>query len=102
MIIHSKDDHILNYKLHFNKVKKALYLKENIEFVLVDKKRHNPNYTIKAVRLLDSYVKQRNKMLKKGLLNKDNNLEFLSQFDWHMITEQDMDVWNLVFDTLNK
>ena len=102
LIIHSKDDNVLNIKLHFEKLKKVLSYKDNVNFIMVQNKRHNPNYTTDAVKLLASFVKERNNLLKKGLLNKDTNEEFLKKFDWWKITEQDLDIWNMIFDVLNK
>lgn len=102
LIFHSKDDNVLNVKLHFNKLQKALYLKENIKFVLVDKKGHNPNYTTEAVKLLKAFLKEKSKLMKKGLLNtKEAQDEFINKFNWYKITEQDETVWKLIFETLN-
>ena len=103
LIIHSKDDNILNVKLHFNRIQKGLHLKENIKFVLVDKKLHNPNYTVEAVKALTSFLKEKSKLVKKGLLNtKEQQESFINKFDWYQITEQDETIWNMIFETLNK
>ena len=103
LIFHSKDDHILNINYHFKKAQKALQLSDNIKFVELNKKRHNPNYTLNAVKLLAAFVKERNQLLKKGLLKDNAEIqEFLHKFDWWKITEQDEEVWSMVFDILNK
>ena len=103
LIIHSKDDNVLNVKLHFDKLKKALYLKENINLVLVDKKAHNPNYTVEAVTLLKAFLKEKSKLMKKGLLDtKEAQEVFINKFDWWKITEQDNEIWNMILETLSK
>lgn len=103
LIFHSKDDHILKINYHFKKAKKELLPNDNITFVELNKKRHNPNYTINAVNLLAAFVKERNKLLKKGMLKDKTEIQnFLNKFDWWKITEQDEKVWNMVFELLNK
>ena len=103
LIIHSKDDNVLNVKYHFNKIKKALESNNNIEFLLVDKKLHNPNYTTDAVALLSEFARERRKVAKKykTLTEEEHNL-FINSFDWWAITEQDLDIWERVFDILEK
>ena len=103
LIIHSKDDNVLNVKYHFNEIKKALNNKENIEFVLVNKKLHNPNYTVEAVCYLTKYIKLRNKLFReKKLETLEQRESFIKMFDWCKMTEQDSEVWNKILDVLNK
>lgn len=103
LIFHSKDDNVLNIKYHFNVIQKALSNHENIELVLLDKKRHNPNYTVDAVNYLNEFVKVRNKLLKeKKLETLEQREEFINSFNWWRMTEQDNDVWNKIFATLKK
>lgn len=103
LIIHSKDDNVLNIKYHFNKIKKELGARDNIKFVMVDKKLHNPNYTVEAVKLLQKYLKEKKKRIKENKLNTLEEItEFNSLFDWWKITEQDDSVWKLIFNTLEK
>lgn len=103
LIIHSKDDPVLKVKYHFDKIKKALKGSQNIEFLLVNKKRHNPNYTENAVVLLQEYLTLREKLNKDGILVEPEDYEeFNSQFDWYNITEQDMEIWTRIFEVLEK
>lgn len=103
LIVHSKDDNVLNVKYHFNEIKKALETRDNIEFLLVDKKLHNPNYTTNAVSLLQEFIKEKTKVAKKykTLTEEEHNM-FINSFDWWSITEQDLDVWERVFDVLER
>ena len=103
LIFFSKDDNILNVKYHFDVIKKGLNNKENVELVLLENKLHNPNYTEGAVKYLVEFLKLRGKMLKeKKLETLEQQEEFIQMFDWWKMTEQDSQVWDKVFATLEK
>ena len=69
----------------------------------LDKKHHNPNYTVAAVNYLNEYVTVRNKFLKeKKLETLEQRKAFINSFDWWRMTEQDNDVWDKIFATLEK
>ncbi len=102
LIIHSKDDKTVSYKHHFQKLLDALDGKENIRLLTVDKKGHNPNYTEEACKYKNQYFNERQRLLKKGLLNTtEQQSEFVAKFDWHKMTEQDPSIWNEIFDVLD-
>ena len=74
----------------------------NITFKLVHNKSHNPNYTEDAVRYLDAYISEKNRLMKhKKLETLQQKREFLSKFDWSQMTEQDETVWESVFECLD-
>ena len=50
---------------HYDMLHENLKDKDNISFILVDNKGHNPNYTEDAVLLLGEFSKARTKLLKK-------------------------------------
>lgn len=101
LIIHSKDDKTINYKYHFNVLKEALSNKNNIEFLLLNKKRHNPNYTEEAVIYKDKFFKMYIKQLKKGkLITEEQKEKFKSSFDWNKMTEQDLSFWDEIIKVL--
>lgn len=103
LIIHSKDDNVLKVNYHFNKIKKALKQSQNIEFLLVNGKRHNPNYSICAVALLHEFSKLKEKYVKIGKLTTPDEIEeFNNSFDWWKITEQDEYVWDNIFEVLER
>ena len=103
LIIHSKDDKVLKVKHHFYKIQKELQESQNIEFLLVDKKGHNPNYTIEGLALLSKYLKERNKLIKQGYFtNKELIDDFNSKYDWDKITKQDESIWNEIYRVLEK
>ena len=103
LIIHSKDDKVLSVKHHFNKIKKELRQSQNIKFLLVDKKGHNPNYTTNGLAVLGKYLKERNKLIKEGYFKTKELIdEFNSRYDWWAITEQDLAIWEEIYSVLEK
>ena len=99
LIIHSKDDKVVSAKKHFAYLRDELAGKENVRFMLVKGKAHNPNYTEDAVGYLATYVKTLTKRLKKGTLATDEQKrEFVASFDWMRMTEQDETVWKEIID----
>ena len=103
LIIHSRDDATCSFDAHFGELKKALSDQPNVEFLALDGKGHNPNYTAEAVKLLADFSKSlRQKNKKKELTTPEKKAEFVASFDWYKITEQDADVWNKIFEFLEK
>lgn len=99
LIIHSADDPVVKQKHHFDVLRSALTDRDNVTFWLVDKKFHNPNYTEKSVVYKDGYVATLTKKLKnKELETPQQKKAFVDSFDWWAMTEQDMDVWNKIFE----
>ena len=102
LIIHSKDDKTVSYKDHFKVLKENLKEKSNIEFLLVNNKNHNPNFTEEAVKYKDQFFKIYSKKMKKSLLKTvDEKEKFKSSFDWNKMTIQDEAVWKEIFKVIN-
>lgn len=100
LLIYSEDDKLCK-KVHYDILKENLKNKNNVEFLLVKNKGHNPNYTTEAVALLNGFSKARTKILKKNL-TKEEKQYFVSSFDWEKMTEQDEGVWSEIFKHLDK
>ena len=101
LIIQSQDDKMIKKECHFDLLKNALADKENIRFLLVDGKLHNPNYTREAVIYLNEYLAELANKTKKGELSTTQaKKEFIDKFDWMKMTEQDETVWSEIFKTL--
>ncbi|MCH5317944.1 MAG: alpha/beta fold hydrolase [Eubacterium sp.] len=101
LIIQSQDDKMVKKECHFDLLKNALSNKENIRFLLVDGKLHNPNYTREAVIYLNEYLAELANKTKKGELSTiQAKKEFIDKFDWIKMTEQDETVWSEIFKTL--
>ena len=81
-------------------LKKGLSHKENIRFLLVENKGHNPNYTEDAVAYLGQYSADVAKKAKK-LTTADARKAYVDSWDWHRMTAQDETVWAEIFKTLD-
>lgn len=102
LIIHSEDDPTVSCKAHFDLMQSALDDKDNITFLKVNGKRHNPNYTADAVAYKDRFFATYQKALKKKALSTDAEKQaFIARFDWKRMTEQDMGLWQTIFDFLD-
>ena len=100
LLIYSENDQLCRRK-HYDILKEGLNDKENIHFLLVENKGHNPNYTEEAVKLLEVFKKARAKFAKKKNTTKEQRAQFLASFNWHKLTEQDEAVWQEIFAHLD-
>ena len=101
LLIYSEDDPLVK-RNHYDILKNELSDKDNISFMLVSNKGHNPNYTENAVKLLGEFSSAKMKFMKNKKASKEDKEKFLATFDWHAITEQDEIVWNAIFEHLDK
>ena len=100
LLIYSEDDQLCR-RTHYDILKEGLKEKENVHFLLVQNKGHNPNYTTDAVKLLGKFQKERAKFAKKKNATKEEKAQFVASFDWHKMTEQDEAVWQRIFAHLD-
>ncbi len=101
LIIHSTDDRTVSSKLHFEKLYSELSDKENITFLSVEGKNHNPNYTKSAVKYKDEYFAELTRRRKaKTLSTEEEKRSFNAAYDIYRITEQDETVWTEIFNTI--
>ena len=102
LVIHSADDKTVG-KSHFKKLYKKLSHKDNIRFILLNGKNHNPNYTVSAVEYLTDFFLTLTDKKKKGELDTpDKKAKFISSYDWWRMTEQDEALWSEIFTTLSE
>lgn len=98
-IIHSGDDPLVKREFHFDIMRSALADRENVQFLLLSDKAHSPNYTYDAVKYKDGFFATlTEKLKKKQLETAEQKSEFVAGYDWWAMTEQDMDVWNKIFE----
>ncbi len=96
LLIYSEDDQMCK-KSHCDLLRAGLNGKENIRFILENKKGHNPNYTEEAVVLLGEFSGARAKFAKKKNSTKADKAQFVAAFEWDKMTEQDERVWEEIF-----
>ncbi len=100
LLVHSKDDPTVPYSM-FSEIENAVKGRENIHTLSLEGKKHNPNYTERAVRYKDEFFAERTQLRKKKRLRtEEEKREFVARWDWEKMTEQDMDFWQTVFDFL--
>lgn len=103
LIIHSIDDDSVDFKRHFARMRNELSHKENITFLELSGKMHNPTYTDDAVKYKKDFFKAYSKRMKKGKYkDKIAHRAFLESYDWKRMTEQDEDIWNKIFAFLER
>lgn len=100
LLVYSENDKMVNKAVHFDTLKNGLSHKENIRFLLVENKDHNPNYTEDAVAYLGEYSADVARKAKK-LTTADARKAYVDSWDWHRMTAQDETVWAEIFKTLD-
>ena len=96
LLIYSEDDQLCR-RVHYDILKEGLKEDQNVDFLLVSGKGHNPNYTADAVKLLGDFTRARAKFLKKKNTTAAEKANFVASFDWEKITAQDDAVWSKIF-----
>jgi pimeloyl-ACP methyl ester carboxylesterase len=96
LLIYSADDPLCR-PVHYEILQKALAERDNVKFLFVDGKGHNPNYTQNAVKLLREFSKARARILRKKGVTPDDLASFVGSFDWRAMTEQDENIWEKIF-----
>lgn len=94
LILQSADDPMVKQSLHFDVLQKALADRPDTRFLLLDGRKHNPNYTPEAVRYKDVFMAEHSKAKKqKKLETPAQQLAFQDSFDFDLMTQQDESVW---------
>lgn len=96
LILHSKDDFMVKYDYHTAKIVKNCKNKL-VEVITLDKKRHNPDYTVDAV----EYMISMNKELKK-LNTNEEKIAFRKTWDYKRMGKLDDEIISLILNFVNK
>lgn len=103
LLIYSDNDPIVNVNHHYRVLEEGLKDSENVTLMLVHDKKHNPNYTKKALEYKDKFFADLKKMKKsRALSTPQSKEEFISKYDWNKMTEQDMEIWSVILNHLTK
>ena len=101
LLIYSEDDKTVCKAPHYDSLYAALSGKQNIRFLLVRNKDHNPAYTEDAVAYKDAFFEDFSKAVKKKQLETPAQQKaFMARYDWYRMTEQDGAVWQQIIDHL--
>lgn len=102
LIMHSKGDKLVDYNRHFKKLQRALHKKENIKFISLENKEHNPHYTFDAVNYKKDFYQKFKEAKKENRLNSlEEKQSFKDSFDWYKMTCQDTQIWEEIFNVLD-
>lgn len=96
LIIHSRDDQMVPYKKATGYLENHIK-KENIQYCIVDGKKHNPDYTIEALSYTQSAFAKM-----KSIENEAECLEYRKKLDYHKMGEIDKKVFDVILDFLKK
>ena len=101
LLIYSENDPTVKMDPHFVSLQEALSHRENIHFLLVQGKGHNPSYTVDAVAYITHFFKElMTAGKKKRLVTPEQQKEFMAKYDWQRMTTQDEAVWKQIVDFL--
>ncbi len=96
LFIHSKDDKIIEYAPGIKYVKENIK-NSNLEFMIVDKKGHNPNYTISSLNYMNKTLNDFSKLVASNKLNTlEKQKEFMKDKSPYKMTNQDKKVINRI------
>lgn len=99
LYIASSNDTVVKKEYHYDALYEKFKDSKNVEFLLVDGKKHNPNYSRDAVALLSEMsVALRDGVKKKAFKTPEDCERFRNSWDWMRMTEQDAEVWARIFD----
>ncbi len=103
LVIHSDDDKTVSFERNFKFLEKNLADRENIEFLAVTGKDHNPTYTDDAVKYKDAFFAELSRLLRRRKLKTpEDKAAFVASYDWMRMTEQDPEIWEAIFNFLEK
>lgn len=93
LYIASRDDPTVKARYHFDALRKVLGDEPRLELLLLNGKRHNPNYTERAVAELERMTAAMTEgMKRKRFKTPEDAARFKASRDWELMTEQDMSV----------
>lgn len=100
MVIHSTDDMVVNPEIGINYLKSNL--RKDATYIEVDGKKHNPNYKASAVKYMNDIFSDFNKKASENNWSIDDKKKYFVTVDFKKMTEQDENIWNQIFDFLEK
>ena len=101
LLIYSADDPVVSPSHHRDVLAQALAGHDNVRFLTVSGRGHNPNYTADAAQYLATYTGDLAAKRKAGEPETpEQKRAFVASWDWRRMTAQDEDVWNEIFEVL--
>ncbi len=99
--IHSTDDPMVNYKYNAGQVLKAD--NPNVRVITVEGKKHNPQYTAKALENMNSWIGEYNRLVNDNTLDTlEKRKGFFSDKPIGLMTEQDPVIFDEILNFIRK
>lgn len=92
LILHSTDDHMIKYKDSTKILEKKFKDYKNINFIVVDKRGHNPDYSKTAVKKLKEFVN------KLSSLNKEEQILLMQKTNFNDLGRLDKDIMKQIIE----
>lgn len=92
LIIHSKDDNSVKFDDSTRIMEEKFRDNERYKFIIMDGKKHNPQYTYEAVKKLYDYYAKAKKLKGEELIS------YMKSLNWHELGEMDMDIMNQIIE----
>ena len=98
LFVHSRDDDFVSIYVGLDYVRKRIH-NPNVDYLVVDGKKHNPNYTADAVKYMNSTFGEYNRLVaEKKLRTFEEKCAYCADFDFRRMTAQDDEVWNVILE----
>ena len=102
LFIHSLDDRVVPYKATTYKIQKKIK-NDNLDFLIIDKKAHNPNYTCEAIRYMqDVFYTYGQLVMEKKLNTLEEKQAYMKSKSVFKMTDQDSEVYDKIFKHIEK
>lgn len=95
LLIYSDNDALIHKKRHYDVLRRALSDRENISFLLVKDRDHNPAYTREALDLKKAFLADL-RQCNENCATSEQKCRFMSRYDFLRMTEQDEAVWAVI------
>ena len=99
LLIYSDNDEMVTKRCHYDVLKDKLSGQENIHFLLVENRDHNPTYTREALDLKKVFLGDL-RQCNENCATSEQKCRFMSRYDFLQMTEQDEAVWEVIIDHL--
>ena len=101
LIIHSRDDKTVSAKDNFDYLKQTLSDREGTYFIELDGRDHNPNYTPRAIEYKANFFTELKRSARKlRRATPQQKKDFVSTYDFNVMTEQDTELWDRICEFL--
>jgi hypothetical protein len=93
MILQSKNDPVISFDNSLNYIKNNT-INKNVEYLILDNKYHNPNYTDEGLKIMVEFVTE----CAKYKNDKEKLEEIKKNTDYHTMGSLDEDIMNKILD----